>query len=72
MEGLVTKYCSRPRKGKNPYGFIDGYDGESYFFSDKAGTIKLGDNVKFKARTGDRGFWAADVQVVDGGENGEV
>ena len=71
MEGLVTKYCNRPKKGKNPYGFIDGYDGESYFFSDKTRTIKLGDSVKFNPKSGDRGFWAADVQVV-GGENGEV
>ena len=72
MEGLVTKYCNRPRKGKYPYGFIDGYDGESYFFSDKTGAFKVGDNVKFNARTGDRGFWAANVEVLDGGENGEV
>ena len=71
MEGLVTKYCNRPKKGKNPYGFIDGYDGESYFFSDKARAIKNGDSVKFIPRRGDRGFWAADVQVIGGG-NGEV
>lgn len=76
MQGLVTKFFARPRKGKYSYGFIDGYDGETYFFNQKGllTKVKVGDEVKFKARFGEKGSFAKDVEVISqgGSDDGSV
>jgi cold shock CspA family protein len=47
------------------YGFIDGYDGESYWFSLKGiEDIKPGMEVSFKGGQNEKGFVARDVHII--------
>lgn len=63
MLGTVEKIAKRPRRGK-PYGFIAGYDGESYWFPLGSEHIEVGMEVSFRGRTNERGFAAFDVKAI--------
>ena len=72
MQGLVTKFFKKSH-GRGPYGFIEGYDGETYFFNRKTMLTEIheGDEVKFKASFNDKGNYARDVQVLVNDQKGE-
>ena len=57
LRGIVNKI--QTKKEHKSYGFIDGYDGESYWFSLKGcENVKVGDEVEFEGARNDRGFVA--------------
>lgn len=66
MQGIIEKYYKRPKKTKLPYGFITGYDGESYYFNSKnlLSDINIGDEVSFKGRRNEKGFVAFEVKAI--------
>lgn len=65
MQGLVTKYYKK--HGRNSYGFIQAYDGESYYFNSKTllSEVREGLEVSFRGKRNDKGFIAYDVKAVD-------
>lgn len=70
MQGLVTRFFKK--HGRKPYGFIEGYDGESYFFNGKllVDHIQEGDEVMFKGKSNEKGNYAYDIQKLEGNNNG--
>ncbi len=65
MQGIIEKFYKRSKKGI-PYGFITGYDGESYYFNQKflMSEVKVGDEVSFKGKRNEQGFIAFDVKAI--------
>ena len=52
-------------KPKKSYGFIDGCDGESYWFSLRGiEEISLGDEVSFERRENEKGYCAVNVRLI--------
>lgn len=64
MLGIVDKYYARPRGKKLPYGFIEAFDGEKYYFNKKGQKeeVSVGDEVSFRGMIGDKGGFATGVQ----------
>ena len=65
MQGLVTKYYKK--HGKNSYGFIQAYDGESYYFNSNSilSEVHEGLEVSFRGKKNGKGFIAFDVKACE-------
>ena len=66
MQGVVQKYYKKPRKAAKPYGFIQGDNGNIFFFDGDSviGNLNVGDKVFFHGRRNVRGYIASQVQVI--------
>ena len=66
MIGMVTKMVFKKSKPRKSYGFIDGCDGESYWFSlNGVEGIELGMEVKFEGARNEKGYVAFNVRPID-------
>ena len=64
MQGIVTKFWKNGhKKRKKPYGFIDGYDGEDYYFQTNGELFNVGDLVSFKGEINEKGNYASHVKA---------
>ena len=65
MLGLVTRVQYMKNRRNRSYGFIEGYDGESYWFSLKGiEDVKPGMEVSFKGDSNEKGLVARDVHII--------
>lgn len=65
MLGLVTRVQYMKNRRDRSYGFVEGYDGESYWFSLRGlENIQPGIEISFKGERNEKGFIARDVHVV--------
>ena len=65
MRGIVTKIVKKKRN-RNDYGFIDAYDGETYFFLLKylKEDVRVGQEVFFTGSENEKGFFAKDIHPI--------
>jgi hypothetical protein len=64
MRGKIQSYFKRPRKSRQPYGFILGEDKEMYYFCGNGVQFNIGDFVEFKGRTNEKSKYATDIRIV--------
>jgi cold shock CspA family protein len=65
MLGTITKLQVKKNKPNRSYGFIEGHDGETYWFALRGREdLEIGMDVSFKGEKNEKGLTAVQVQKV--------